>query len=74
MESFFLSETVKYLFLLFSNATALPDHYVMSTEVGGWVDGWFGGVGCVGRQSWMGDKPAAWGLPPVPGAGAWWWA
>lgn len=33
MESFFLSETLKYLFLLFSNASALPDHFVLSTEV-----------------------------------------
>lgn len=32
MESFFLSETVKYLYLLFSNATALVDHFVFSTE------------------------------------------
>jgi hypothetical protein len=32
MESFFLSETSKYLFLLFSNATGLADHYVLSTE------------------------------------------
>ncbi|KAL4855837.1 Alpha-mannosidase I [Chlorella vulgaris] len=32
MESFFLSETVKYLFLLFSNASALVDHFVLSTE------------------------------------------
>jgi hypothetical protein len=32
MESFFLSETVKYLYLLFSNATALVDHFVLSTE------------------------------------------
>lgn len=32
MESFFLSETSKYLFLLFSNASAVLDHYVMSTE------------------------------------------
>jgi hypothetical protein len=31
-ESFFLSETAKYLFLLFSNATALPDYYIFSTE------------------------------------------
>jgi hypothetical protein len=33
MESFFLSETVKYLYLLFSNASALVDHFVLSTEV-----------------------------------------
>lgn len=33
MESFFLSETVKYLFLLFSNASAVVDHFVLSTEV-----------------------------------------
>lgn len=32
MESFFLSETAKYLYLLHSNATALPDFYVFSTE------------------------------------------
>ncbi len=32
MESFFLSETTKYLYLLNSNATALPDHYIFSTE------------------------------------------
>ncbi len=33
MESFFLSETVKYLYLLFSNASAVVDHFVLSTEV-----------------------------------------
>ena len=32
MESFFLSETSKYLFLLQANATQLPDHYVFTTE------------------------------------------
>lgn len=32
MESFFLAETSKYLFLLFSNASAVLDHYVLSTE------------------------------------------
>ncbi|KAK9830164.1 hypothetical protein WJX72_010087 [[Myrmecia] bisecta] len=32
MESFFLSETAKYLYLLHSNATALPDFFVFSTE------------------------------------------
>ena len=32
MESFFLSETAKYLYLLHSNATTLPDFYVFSTE------------------------------------------
>ena len=32
MESFFLSETTKYLFLLFANTTDLPNHYVFTTE------------------------------------------
>ncbi len=32
MESFFLSETAKYLYLLHSNASALPDFYMFSTE------------------------------------------
>lgn len=32
MESFFLSETAKYLYLLHSNATTLPDFYIFSTE------------------------------------------
>ena len=32
MESFFLSETAKYLYLLHSNATALPNFYLFSTE------------------------------------------
>ena len=32
MESFFLSETSKYLFLLQANATALPDNYIFTTE------------------------------------------
>lgn len=32
MESFFLSETTKYLYLLHSKATALPDYYIFSTE------------------------------------------
>lgn len=32
MESFFLSETLKYLYLLFSNATDVLDQYVLSTE------------------------------------------
>jgi hypothetical protein len=32
MESFFLSETAKYLFLIFSNATALLDFFVFTTE------------------------------------------
>lgn len=32
MESFFLSETSKYLFLLGANATQLPDFYVLTTE------------------------------------------
>lgn len=32
MESFFLSETSKYLYLTFANATTLIDHYVLSTE------------------------------------------
>jgi hypothetical protein len=32
MESFFLSETAKYLYLLWSDAAALPDFYLLSTE------------------------------------------
>lgn len=32
MESFFLAETTKYLFLLLSNATAINDFFVFSTE------------------------------------------
>lgn len=32
MESFFLSETVKYLYLIFSDADHLIDYYVLSTE------------------------------------------
>jgi hypothetical protein len=32
MESFFLSETAMYLFLLWSDAAALPHFYVFSTE------------------------------------------
>lgn len=32
MESFFLSETTKYLFLMFSNSTSLLDFFVFSTE------------------------------------------
>ena len=32
MESFFLSETSKYLYLLHANATYLPDNYVFTTE------------------------------------------
>ena len=32
MESFFLSETTKYLYLLHSNASALADFTVLSTE------------------------------------------
>ena len=32
MESFFLAETTKYLFLLFVNASALPDFLVFTTE------------------------------------------
>ena len=32
MESFFLSETTKYLFLMHSRAVHLPDFYVFSTE------------------------------------------
>ncbi|GMH33547.1 hypothetical protein BSKO_01381 [Bryopsis sp. KO-2023] len=32
MESFFLSETAKYLYLLFSNDTRLVDFFVLSTE------------------------------------------
>ena len=32
MESFFLSETSKYLFLLQANTTDLPDYYVFTTE------------------------------------------
>ena len=32
MESFFLPETAKYLYLLNSDAAALPDYYVFSTE------------------------------------------
>jgi hypothetical protein len=32
MESFFLSETLKYLYLTFSNQTGLLDHFVFSTE------------------------------------------
>lgn len=32
MESFFLSETSKYLFLLQANTTHLPDHYIFTTE------------------------------------------
>ena len=32
MESFFLSETMKYLYLLHSNASALIDFAVFSTE------------------------------------------
>jgi hypothetical protein len=34
MESFMLSETAKYLFLLAANATGLPSFFVLSTEVG----------------------------------------
>jgi hypothetical protein len=33
MESYFLSETVKYLYLLFSRAPHLVDYYVLTTEV-----------------------------------------
>jgi len=33
MESFMLSETAKYLFLLAANATGLPSFFVLSTEV-----------------------------------------
>ncbi|KXZ51047.1 hypothetical protein GPECTOR_14g34 [Gonium pectorale] len=32
MESYFLSETAKYLYLMFSDAPALIDYYVLSTE------------------------------------------
>uniref|UniRef100_A0A061R9P2 alpha-1,2-Mannosidase n=2 Tax=Tetraselmis sp. GSL018 TaxID=582737 RepID=A0A061R9P2_9CHLO len=32
MESFFLSETSKYLYLIYSNSTGLLDHFVFSTE------------------------------------------
>lgn len=32
MESYFLSETAKYLYLMFSSAPALIDYYVLSTE------------------------------------------
>lgn len=32
MESFFLSETSKYLYLLQANTTDLPDYYVFTTE------------------------------------------
>lgn len=32
MESFFLSETTKYLFLMYSNAVDILDHYILSTE------------------------------------------
>ncbi len=32
MESFFLPETAKYLYLLNSDAAALPDYYIFSTE------------------------------------------
>lgn len=32
MESFFLSETCKYLYLLQANTTHLPNHYVFTTE------------------------------------------
>jgi len=32
MESFFLSETLKYLYLAFSNQTSLLDHFIFSTE------------------------------------------
>lgn len=32
MESFFLSETAKYLYMLGANATGLPDFYVLTTE------------------------------------------
>ena len=46
MESFFLSETAKYLFLLFAGTAAVPDHYVLSTEVrwGGCLCGRTGGL------------------------------
>eukprot|EP00892_Ulva_mutabilis_P000688 jgi/Ulvmu1/1061/UM105_0020.1 len=32
MESFFLAETIKYMYLLLSNGTAVNDHYVFTTE------------------------------------------
>ena len=32
MESFFLSETSKYLYLLQADAADLPDHYIFTTE------------------------------------------
>lgn len=32
MESFFLSETVKYLYMIFSNASGLIDYFVLTTE------------------------------------------
>lgn len=32
MESFFLSETMKYLYLLFSNCTSFVDFFVFTTE------------------------------------------
>lgn len=32
MESYFLAETMKYLYLLFSNCTSLVDFYVFTTE------------------------------------------
>lgn len=32
MESFFLSETAKYLYLIFANATGVVDNFVLSTE------------------------------------------
>ncbi|KFM28922.1 putative alpha-mannosidase I MNS5 [Auxenochlorella protothecoides] len=39
MESFFLSETVKYLYLLFANASAALDRWVLTTE-GHFLDAW----------------------------------
>jgi hypothetical protein len=32
MESYFIAETVKYLFLLFHQSSAISDFYVLSTE------------------------------------------
>jgi len=34
MESFFLSETLKYMYLLLANGTAVNDHYVFTTGGG----------------------------------------
>lgn len=55
MESFFLSETVKYLYLLFSNASAVVDHFVLSTEVRircASAARFFGSPQCIGGRRW----------------------